>query len=237
MIVTSRGWPQRDAFLDRIDGLLESIPPRFAYYPGAHERFARATGRSGSEADDGSLPWTLIRDARPAASPHLFEEESFVCVCAETALDEPSPEKFLGTAVDFVNQRLFGTLSATLTLPDRFRKQHRGALESALARLRYGSICINQWSAVAYALMTPPWGGYPGATIAAPQSGIGHVHNAFFLEHIDKTVLWGPLCNLPKPVWFPSHRRAHQVGWALMRLYQQPSLTRLPAIFYSALRG
>ena len=237
MIVTSSGWEQRVEFLDLIDSLLSKIPPRFAYYPNAHQRFARAVGKPSPEADNGTLPWTLIRDADPNKSPQLFEEESFVCVCAETQLAETEPLAFLDSAVDFVNDRLFGTLCASLTLTNDFQRQNGTALDRALVKLQYGSVCINQWSGVAYGLMTPPWGGYPGATLESPQSGIGHVHNTFGVSDFDKTVLWGPLCNFPKPVWFPSHRGAHKVAWELLRLYDQPSIRRLPTLFFHALRG
>ncbi len=235
VIVTSRGWAQRAEFLDLIDAMLRTIPPRFAYYPGAHQRFARATGNPGPTADDGTLPWTLIRDANPTESPHLFEEESFVCVCAETQLPANDPIAFLDSAVDFVNEKLFGTLCATLTLPSGFQRSNTNPLDRALVRLRYGSVCINQWSGVAYGLMTPPWGGYPGATLADPQSGIGHVHNTFCISEVDKTVLWGPLCNFPKPVWFPTHRTANKVAWDLLQLYDHPSVVRLPKLFYHAM--
>ncbi len=237
MIVTSRGWAQRVAFLDLIDAFFRKIPPRFAYYPGAHQRFERATGRPCPEASDGTLPWTLIRDTNPNESPHLFDEESFVCVCAETQLSENAPETFLESAVDFVNDRIFGTLCATITLPSGFRQRQATAVDRALAKLRYGAVCINQWPGVAYGIMTPPWGGYPGATIAEPLSGIGHVHNTFCVSDIDKTVLWGPLCNFPKPVWFPTHRTANQVAWDLLGVYDDPSILRLPKLFFHALRG
>ncbi|NOY41088.1 MAG: aldehyde dehydrogenase family protein [Planctomycetes bacterium] len=237
MIVTSRGWPQREDFLDLIDMFFKAIPPRFAYYPGALDRFKRATGRSSVKTDDGSLPWTLIRDARPDESPHLFVEESFVCVCAETALDESSPTAFLDKAVEFVNDRLFGTLSATLTLPNDFRATHAAALDRAIGQLRYGSVCINQWSGIVYGMMTPPWGGFPGTSLADPQSGIGSVHNTFFLDQVEKTVLYGPLCNLMKPAWFASHRTAHKVAWNLVDLYRQPKLAKLLPVSFNAMRG
>ncbi len=237
MIVTSRGWPQRIEFLDLIDSLFRKTPTRFAYYPGAQERFAKATQRPTPESSDGTLPWTLIRDANPNASPHLFDEESFVCVCAETQLSESDPLAFLDAAIDFVNERLFGTLCATLTLTNGFASKYAKRLELALSKLRYGVVCINQWSGVAYGLMTPPWGGYPGATLLEPKSGIGHVHNTFCISEIDKTVLWGPLCNFPKPAWFPSHSSANQVGWDLLRLYDKKSILRMPKLFLDAMRG
>jgi len=236
MIVTSRHWRQRDEFLELVDSVLRKIPPRVAYYPGAHDRFRRAAGVE-AVRDDGTLPWTLIRDSKPSEQPHLFLEESFVCVCAETQLDEGSPDAFLDAAVDFVNDKLFGTLCATITVPNSYRKQHQKEIEQAIDRLRYGAVCINQWSGIVFGLMTPPWGGHHSATIQSPQSGIGHVHNTFGLTNIDKTVLFGPLASFPKPVWFPTHQTSHRVGRSLISLYQRPSPLRLLPIFFHALRG
>ena len=41
MIVTWKNWPQRREFLDAVQAVLAKVPPRKAYYPGAHERFSR----------------------------------------------------------------------------------------------------------------------------------------------------------------------------------------------------
>ena len=237
IIITSKNWPQRDEFLDLLESLLKSVPPRFAYYPGAEQRFTRATGNPPNVAKEGYLPWTLMRDANPDTSPHLFEEESFVCVCAETALDQSTPVAFLQQAVEFANDRLFGTLCATLTLPNDFQTNHAESLDLAIEQLHYGSVCINQWAGIVYGMMTPPWGGAPGTSLAYPQSGIGCVHNAFFLEHVEKTILRGPLCNPLKPVWFPSHRTAHKVAWNLLDLYKRPSLRKLLPLTFNAMRG
>lgn len=237
VIVTSRQWSQRDEFLELLESKLKRVPPRYAYYPGARQRYEQATGSAAPESSDGSLPWTLVRDADPEQSPHLFRDESFVCVCAETALDANTPQAFLAAAVDFANDRLFGTLCANLTLPKAFEKQESAAIERALAKLRYGTVSINQWAGVAYGLMTPPWGGFPGATLRDPQSGIGQVHNTFGIQSIEKTVLRGPLCSLLRPAWFASHRTAHRTAWALLDFYQRPSVLRLPKIINQALRG
>ena len=68
MIVTSSDWPQREQFLGLVESLLDRVPQRIAYYPGARERFQRATGEAAPNAIDGSLSWTLIRDANPDES-------------------------------------------------------------------------------------------------------------------------------------------------------------------------
>ena len=237
MIVTWKNWPQRELFLQRVQYHLKQTPLRPAYYPGAVERFQRFT-RSQTQADaNGCLPWTLLTGQSIEERPELFREESFVCVCGETALEGETPEQFLSVATDFVNQRMTGTLCASVTVTPLFRRQHTLAFDRCLADLRYGTVCVNQWSGIAYGMVSPPWGAYPGAEIRDVQSGIGNVHNTYLLDHVEKTVLEGPLVNFPNPVWFPSHRNAGGVAAALIKLYQRPSVFRLPGLAAAAVRG
>ncbi|MBI2825846.1 MAG: aldehyde dehydrogenase family protein [Planctomycetia bacterium] len=239
MIVTARNWPDRERFLDKIEAVLARIPRRRAYYPGALERFTRFTGRRPDEGPAGTLPWTLLRDARPESDPHLFDEESFVCVCAETALDAASPEEFLRRAPDFVNDRLWGNLGAGLMIHPKTRRQPGGeaSLQDAIARLRFGTVGINHWPAISYALMCTPWGGFPEGTLADPKSGLGWVHNTYLLDAAQKTVLEGPLTMSPKPFWFPTHRTAHVLARKTIELVHRPSVWKLPALMLPALRG
>jgi hypothetical protein len=237
VILTSRRWPQRERFLRLIRTFLKQTPIRPAYYPGAAQRFQRFSGTSIQPDENGCLPWTLLEDQKIEERPELFREESFVCVCAETSLEANSEDEFLATATEFVNNRMTGTLCASLTVPTDFRKLRPTVLEQSLAQLRYGTVCINQWSGLAYALTSPPWGAYPGATLANVQSGIGMVHNTCLLNAIEKTVLSGPLVSIVRPVWFPSHRNPIQVARRLIELYAKPSLLRLPALLGAAIQG
>ncbi len=173
---------------------------------------------------DDSLPWTLIRNLSPRDTSSLYCEESFVCVCVEVAIDAVSPEDFLNKAVEFSNERLWGTLAASMSVPNGMRSgQSQLRLQDAIDQLRYGVVSLNQWSGLAFALMSPPWGGYPGGTRANPQSGIGWVHNSLMLTGIEKTVISAPLVVLPKPVWVPDHYRPEPVAWALHDLFRNPS--------------
>lgn len=232
VLVTSRSWPQRDEFLDLIDGYLQQTPTRPAYYPGAIERFERYARRDPGGLPDRHLPWTLLRDQTPAERPELFREESFVCVCAETQLDEARADHFLAAATDFVNQQLLGTLCASVTVPSGFRQQHAACMEDALQRLQYGTVCVNQWSGPAYGLISPPWGGY--ALADNHDSGIGSVHNTYLLQDFEKTVLYGPLVDVLRPVWFPSHRNGLKVAQSLLHLYARPSVWRVPRLGIAA---
>ena len=130
-----------------------------------------------------------------------------------------------------------GTLSAALTVPPEFEHQQPGQLDTAVARLRYGVVGINQWPGVAFALMSTPWGGFPGSTLDNIQSGIGSVHNTYLLDRPEKTVLRSSLTMFPKPVWFSTHRCPEKVAKRLLDFYVRPKSWRLLPILVSAIRG
>jgi aldehyde dehydrogenase (NAD(P)+) len=128
------------------------------------------------------------------------------------------------------------TLCATLSVPKSFRATERGRheLHAALTNLRYGTVCINQFAGIAFALLTLPWGGHPGADLLEPQSGLGWVHNTFGLRSIEKTVLEGPLVVVPKPIWVPGHPSAERIAWKLLELYHRPSIRSVAELSYAA---
>jgi acyl-CoA reductase-like NAD-dependent aldehyde dehydrogenase len=239
VIVTSRAWPDRQRFLDKIEAVLARIPRRRAYYPGAEERFARFTGRKPEAGPQGTLPWTLVRDVNSARDPQYFEEESFVCVCAETALDAATPEEFLERVPAFVNDKLWGNLGAGLMIHPKLRRQpgNEQRFWDAIARLRFGTIGINHWPAISYALMCTPWGGFPEGTLEDPKSGLGWVHNTYLLDAAQKTIVEGPLTMMPKPFWFPTHRTANILARKTLDLTYRPSWLKLPGLMLPALRG
>jgi hypothetical protein len=237
-IITWKRWPLRAQFLDLVDAVFARTPKRVSYYPGAVERYRRfADMDSAAELTD-SLPWTLLRDVNPSEHRQFFDEESFVCVVVEVAIDAPTPESFFRKAVDFANERLSGSLSAAVTHPAGFRSQPSSErlLQACLGELRYGVIALNHWPGLMYGMMSPPWGGFPGSGLADAQSGIGSVHNTFMLQGVEKSVLEGPLTIFPKPPWFPSHRQAERVAWSCFRLYGRPSWTNLVQLLISSLK-
>lgn len=247
VLVTWKHWPQREDLLSRLQAIFSRLPRRVAYYPGAQDRYERFTGcrldrgelnphATGIYHNLPQLPWTLLRDVNPADSPLFCREESFVPVCAEMPLEAADEFSFLGRATDFVNDELWGTLCATLTVPSVFRRTSRGQseLQAAINRLRYGTVTINQWSGIAFAMLTLPWGGHPSSTIFNPQSGLGWVHNTFGLQAIEKTILEGPLVVVPKPIWTPGHRHAESIAWSLFNLYHRPSLRHVGELAYAA---
>jgi hypothetical protein len=245
VIVTAASWPQREALLDRIRGRLGSLPTRLAYYPGAAERYASfGTAHPDAErfgtADDGHLPWMLIPGLSPEATDDpCYTVEAFCSITAETPIDAPDTATFLDRATAFVNERVWGTLNATVIVDGSTARdpQLRPALDRAVDALRYGTVSLNTWSAAGYGMGITPWGAYPGNPRTAIGSGTGFVHNPLMFGSIEKTVIRGPFRPFPKPPWYASHRTAHKLMPELTRFETDRHPGRLLPIGWYALRG
>ncbi|RMF76577.1 MAG: aldehyde dehydrogenase family protein [Acidobacteria bacterium] len=245
VIVQHAGWSGRSALLDAIRHRLAATPTRRAYYPGAFERhrtFVEAhpeAERFGDPASD-ELPWTLIPGVPSDARDEIcFEVEAFCGLVAETTLEAPDVESYLQRAVAFCNDTLYGSLNVTLVV-DRETARHPRlgrAVERAVADLRYGTVCVNHWAALGFALGITPWGAYPGNEPHAPGSGIGVVHNALMFEEVEKAVIRTRFRAFPYPPWFVDHRSAHRLCAELTEFEARPSWARLPRVTWHALRA
>ena len=245
VLVTPRGWGARATLLAAVERALATASARRAYYPGAEERWRRLTEGRGQTrrigtTGAGELPWTLLEglDATDPSEP-AFAAEHFCPVLTEAEVGSDDPVEFLDRAVDFANNRLWGTLTAELVVHPASLRDPRIflAVERAIARLRYGVVAVNAWSGFAFVYGTPPWGGYPGSSPSDIQSGTGWVHNTAMLEGIEKAVLRHPLTLKPKPTTFPSHRTAHVVLRRLTGLDERGSWRKLPGVIAAAMRG
>jgi aldehyde dehydrogenase (NAD(P)+) len=244
LVVTPRGSGLRERLLAAIRREFEGIPPRRAYYPGAERAFEKHTQGPGhtlriGEAREGELPWAFVRDLTPESDAACFREEPFCSVLSEVALGSDDPVVFLGEATRFLNERVFGTLNVMLLAPSTVLRDSAAgqALDGAVGELRYGSVCINVWPAVAYGLGTLPWGGHPSGTLEDVGSGLGIGHNALLLRGIEKSVLRGPLAAFPKPLWYPRHRTLDRVARAFCDFEADPGPLRLGKIAMAAVRG
>ncbi len=246
MLVTSRAWPQRDAFLGLVARELGRSPARKAYYPGAFDRYARLTaGRDlniPGRAGDGELPWTILREVDTSnANDPVFEVEPFCGILSDaplgTAGSSGDPVEFLDRATRFCNDTLWGTLNASIFVHGKLERDPTvgACLERAITDLRYGTVAVNHWPAVGYAVGSLPWGGHPSATLADIQSGLGWVHNTYMLEGIDKAVIRGPLVVRPRPLWFTGNPKAAGVARRMIQQELAPSWRGLARVVGSVL--
>ena len=244
VIITHADWPQRKVFIERIGQVLASLPQRPAYYPGAEGRLDRFIGAHPDTAvkvgkrEGQVLPWTLLPSV-DASNPGdiTFTTEAFAPVTAETPLSAESPAAFLEKAVAFANDTLWGTLNAEVIIDPAAAARLAAELDQALADLRYGSVAVNHWPALSYALGSTSWGAFPGHTLDDIQSGIGAVHNTLLFDAPEKTVIHGPFRVRPKPPWFVTHARAHEVARRMLTLEHRPSMAKVPGLLLQAIRG
>ena len=104
----------------------------------------------------------------------------------------------------------------------------------AIEDLRYGSIVINNWGALAHYMIMTPWGGYPGSEIYDVQSGIGFVNNPLMFDRVQKSVIYSDFAPLADPflantsnnyLWYRQDARYHF----------QPSISNLFNLVWKAL--
>jgi len=245
VLVTHAGWSQREQLLAAVRDWLSRTAPRVAYYPGAATRFdafvtAHPEARQLGRRTEDRLPWAIVEGVDPEQRDDIcFTTEAFCSVFTETALPADSTAEFVDRAVAFANDTLWGTLNATVIVHPRTQREPAAgaAVERALADLRYGTVALNAWAALGFALGVMPWGAFPGNSPTAIGSGAEMVHNTMMFAHPQKSVIRAPFRPLLKPVWYVSHRTAHRLTPRLSRFEASPSPAALPAIVALAILG
>jgi aldehyde dehydrogenase (NAD(P)+) len=252
VLVLPERWDRSDRLLEAVRHVMRSLPQRAAFYPGSAERrkLAVAARPDAQSLGGGAVARTLVVGLDPGDSgERFFEDEIFGPVLAQTSLPGDTAEEFLVNAVRFLNDRLSGTLGATLLAHPRTLRELGPALDRALADLRYGAVGVNLWSAAAFLMAESPWGAFPGHPLEDIQSGSGFVHNTFLLEGVEKTVVRGPFypfprslahgsfALLPRPPWFVTNRTAQTTARRFAHSALSPGYRHVPGIFASALLG
>lgn len=202
VVVQHAQWEHREALNAQVNAVMAKIPTRYAYYPNAEKRhaaFLEAHPNANLHGDTSGdkLPWTYIEGVDPTQPDDIaFSTEAFCSITSETALEADTIPDFIDQAVDFVNDTLWGTLTATLIVHPQSMQdpQVKAAVERAIANLRYGAVCVNISGAIAYATLATSWGGHSGSELHDIQSGIGVVNNMLLFddEQIQKSVLRAP---------------------------------------------
>ncbi|MCP4860332.1 MAG: aldehyde dehydrogenase [Planctomycetes bacterium] len=227
VLITSRLWPRRELFLEELRKAFAALPLRKAWYPGSPERwskFVREYSGNAAPHQTDELPMCLLADVPPDAKELALSEEAFCPVLAECAIDAEDEESFLQRAVDFANGSIAGTLSCNILASPSTSK---AAVETAIDRLNFGTISVNTWAALGFALASTPWGAFPGHTLDDPSSGMGVVHNTFLLDDPIKTVLRAKFKAPRKNVWTPGFKRLRTLSERLVDYEYQPSFARV----------
>ena len=249
VLVLPADWDGSSRMLDEVRRRLEASEPRVAYYPGTEERLsALQQAEPATQELGGNAKRLFAADVDAAVDHYGFRTEFFAPAMVTTSLPGDAAQ-FLQHAVDFCNDRLYGTLSVNLIVHPKTRRRLGADFDQAIAALRYGGIGINVWVGAAFLLPRAAWGAYPGHSYTDVQSGIGVVHNALMFDKPLKTVVSAPFhpfprslpggenTLFPKPPWFLTNKTSESTARKLTEFAAAPSAVKLPALFTSALRG
>jgi hypothetical protein len=146
-------------------------------------------------------------------------------------------EEFLAKAVDFANNKLFGSLSCGMAVHPSVASKHQEAVHQAVDKLRYGSIAINTNPFIGYGVTPIPWGAWNAA--GTPEDiGSGNVleHTSMY-DHAEKGVLWMPFTLQPKAVWHPQNTNMEASIDALIKYYGNRNVVSLSKVIVQALRS
>jgi aldehyde dehydrogenase (NAD(P)+) len=219
VLVLPREWRHSQALREAIEEIFARMEQRPEYYPGADRR------RSAVGAPATPLR-SIVRVSASDLTHSAFTSEAFCGVLACVELDG-DPESYVRRAVTFANDVLRGTLGANLVAHPATMRTNPALVDGAIEQLRYGCVAVNAWAGVGYLLTELPWGAFPGHTREEPGSGIGVVHNSYFLERTEKSVVRAPFTPfprslrtgertlLPKPPWFVTNCMQAEIGRAL----------------------
>lgn len=249
VLVMPESWDQGTELMTEIRSVI-GRSTRPAYYPGAEDRLATFSEKSGdvTSVKRGPAPDLLMNQLED--NDWFRTNEIFAPALSTQSLPAPDAEQYLINAIAFANDKLHGTLGANIVIhPDTIQSIGRDRFEALIADLRYGTIAINAWTGLGFLSTACPWGAFPGHTLDDVQSGIGTVHNTFMFDAVERTVVEAPFrpfprsvlsgewTLLPRPPWFITNKRQHHLGPLLTRFQHSPGWRHIPRIFANALKG
>mgnify|MGYP001093491344 FL=1 len=251
LLVLDREWDQVEDFVAVLKETLNAQPSRTAYYPGAvdrwngfKEQYPQAEELSAGPVEGSAephLPVLFIDNVPPVEGEYALNVEAFAPVLAVTYLEGcgGKASEFIPAAVELVNSKVVGTLGCTLIIDKSTEKENADVVDEAIEKLEYGTITLNAFTGIGFALGQTSWGAYPKHDLQNVGSGIGVVHNTFMLQNVQKSVIRAPfkmLMSVAAP-WFPGHKNMLNFARNVFNFAVKPGLWRMLRTLFSAMRG
>ena len=213
VVVLPKGWRSTEKFKKYIKYYLNKIGDTTSYYPGAKDSLDKLSKNTNYE---------LVNEAS-CSTPFMianldFEEKYAISEVWNSTLyfkelEYSDNDSFADISINYVNNDLWGNLGASVLIKGSKKKINKHIVDKYKDNLNYGTVAINEWSAIAFIIPTMPWGGYPGNKDNDIQSGQGYVHNAYFFESPLKGIVETKFrfSRFIDPPWFVSNKKAHRL--------------------------
>ena len=213
IVILPEDWKYTDKLIKYIKMYMKKIDDRFSYYPNSLKVL------NDLEKDKN---YERLND-QTCATPHLSREIKayskfetseiwgksiyFKKIGYEDELD------YVNNAISYCNETLWGNLGATVLIKKYNNKKIKPITNTYVDNLKYGTVAINEWSAIGFIIPTLPWGGYPGNKDNDIQSGQDFVHNSMFFESPLNGVVYSKfrMSNIIDPLWFVTNKKGKKV--------------------------
>ncbi len=217
ILVVSKHWSYKKAFLSALKAELKKLARRDDRLDGSEER-RRSFRADYPEAECFGLRTLVELDA--TKTTRLFREEAFCGMLGWVEMEPHHPEDFMRAAAKFCNDCLWGDLSCMVIVDSNTRRVYERAIAQMQAGLEYGTVALNIYPGLAFCSCVTPWGSYQGGR---SDTGTGWVHNHFFFDSPEKTVIEGPFIPHTPQAWIKPFPNLHRVGPAIFDLDMDPN--------------
>ena len=213
VIVLPKGWRSTEKLKKYIKFYLKKIGDTTSYYPGANESLDNLKTNENYELVNESSCSTPFMTADLDIEDKYSSSEVWNTTLYFKELEYSDNESFTDISINYVNNELWGNLGASVLIKGSKKKNNAHIVNKYKNDLNYGTVAINEWSAIAFIIPTMPWGGYPGNKDNDIQSGQGYVHNAYFFESPLKGIVETNFrfSRFIDPPWFVNNKKAHRL--------------------------
>eukprot|EP01119_Soliformovum_irregulare_P013250 TRINITY_DN3514_c3_g1_i2.p1 TRINITY_DN3514_c3_g1~~TRINITY_DN3514_c3_g1_i2.p1 ORF type:complete len:508 (+),score=163.11 TRINITY_DN3514_c3_g1_i2:11-1534(+) len=148
VLVFPKDWEHKEKFWTLLQEHMNDLPLRFAYYPGATDRFATFCQKypqtkliREKDTHDLYLPWAMIDDVPTNnKTEYCFSNEAFCPIITSVSIENSGIPDFLEKATKFCNEKLWGNLSCTILVHPAVQKIYDREVETAVKNLKYGCV-------------------------------------------------------------------------------------------------
>jgi len=237
VVVLPKDWKHTEKLKNDIKYYLKKIGDTTSYYPGANENLDDLINTNNYEQINNLSCSTPFLVTELDLEKEYGNKEVWSTALYFKELTYNSYENFATNAINYVNNKLWGNLGVTVLIKNYKKKTNKLILKNYVDDLEYGTVAINEWSALGFVIPTLPWGGYPGNKDNDIQSGQGYVHNSYLFESPQKGIVYSKfrLSPLIDPPWFVTNKKAHRIFKHLTYYQATKSKINLIKLIFSTL--
>ena len=237
VIVLPKDWRHTQKLKNDIKHYLKKVGDTTSYYPGSSENLYELIDTNNYEQINNLTCSTPFLLADLDLEKEYGNKEVWSTALYFKELSFSSYEDFAVKAIDYVNNELWGNLGVTVLIKNFKKGTNKLILKNYVDDLKYGTVAINEWSALGFVIPSLPWGGYPGNRDNDIQSGQGYVHNSNLFESPQKGIVYSKfrISPLIDPPWFITNRKAHRIFKHLTYYQATKSKINLIKLIFSTL--